>query len=183
MLTILSKNRIIIGIAIIAIAATINSCKSGQEKNLEKTEITDTISDEVVKDTSSVSVTKTIATEKPLTIIIQNLASATAPVYISIYGNRSKFPDPKGQLNEYKFRPNGKELTVQIPNLKFGTYSVASYQDVNSNGKIDKNFIGIPTECYAFSNNYKPTVKAPRFEDCSFAYNKKHNSITIKMIK
>ena len=119
----------------------------------------------------------------PLTVIIKNLASATAPVIIGVYGTKNKFPDPKGQLKEYKFKPKGKNLTAKIADLKFGTYALAIYQDVNSNGKINKNFIGIPTEPYGFSNNYKPKVKAPNFDDCKFGYSAKTNSVTITMIK
>lgn len=126
---------------------------------------------------------KKIVTPKSLTVLIQNLESATAPIYVSVYGVKSKFPSPKGQLKEYKFVPNSKAYTVKIPNLKFGTYAIAMYQDENSNGKIDKNFIGIPTEGFGFSNNYKPKVKAPDFKDCKFVYSEKSNSITVSMIR
>ena len=119
----------------------------------------------------------------PLTLIVNNLRSTTAPVTIGVYGTDNKFPDPKDQLKEYKFTPNGKQLTAKITNLKFGTYALAIYQDVNNNGKIDKTIIGIPTEPYAFSNNYKPTVKAPSFDDCKFEYNAKNNSVTMALLK
>ena len=67
--------------------------------------------------------------------------------------------------------------------MPYGIYALAIYQDENKNGKIDKNFLGIPTEHYAFSNDYKPTIKAPAFKDCKFPYNEKTNSITMRMIK
>ena len=119
----------------------------------------------------------------PLTLIIKNLASPTAPVTVGVYGTKNKFPSPKGQLKEYKFKPHGKTLTAKISDLKFGTYALALYQDINSNGKIDKNFIGVPKEPYAFSNNYKPTIKAPNFDDCKFDYSSKTHSVTMTMIK
>jgi uncharacterized protein (DUF2141 family) len=119
----------------------------------------------------------------PLTLVIENLASATGEVIIGVYGAQNKFPDPKGQLKEYRFKPHGKTLTAKITGLKFGTYALALYQDVNGNGKIDKNLIGIPKEGYAFSNNFKPTIKAPVFNDCSFDYNASANSITMTIIQ
>ena len=119
----------------------------------------------------------------PLTVIIKDLSSATAPVIVGVYGAKNKFPDPKGQLKEYKFVPKGKILTAKITDLKFGTYALAVYQDVNSSGKINKNFIGLPTEPYGFSNNYKPKTKAPGFDDCKFDYSAKTNSVTITMIR
>ena len=138
---------------------------------------------EEVTDTLAAAKPKTIATQKPLTLIIGNLKSISAPVIVSVYGTTSKFPDPHGQLKEYKFKPHGNVLTAKITNLKFGTYAIATYQDENSSGEIDKNFIGMPTEGYAFSKNFKPTVKAPNFDQCRFDYNKTANTLTINMIQ
>lgn len=138
---------------------------------------------EETTDTVPAAKPKTIATQKPLTLIIANLKSTTAPVIVSVYGTTSKFPDPHGQLKEYKFKPHGNVLTAKITNLKFGTYAIATYQDENSSGDIDKNFIGMPTEGYAFSKNFKPTVKAPNFDQCRFDYNTTANTLTINMIQ
>jgi uncharacterized protein (DUF2141 family) len=119
----------------------------------------------------------------PLTMVIRNLASTTAPVIVGLYGTKNKFPDPKDQLKEYHFIPNGKELIAKITDIPFGVYALAIYQDVNSNGKIDKNVLGIPTEPYAFSNNYHPRVKAPGFGNCKFNYDSITNTVTMTMIK
>jgi len=138
---------------------------------------------EVKKDTITIKKEKKVEKTSSLTLTFNNLESVTAPVVVGIYGTKNKFPDPKDQMKEYKFKPRGKKiLTVKIPNLKFGTYALAIYQDVNSSGKIDKNMIGIPTEPYAFSNNYKPKVRAPNFNDCKFTYDTKNNSISMNMI-
>jgi uncharacterized protein (DUF2141 family) len=119
----------------------------------------------------------------PLTLVIKNLESTSAPVVVGLYNPKSKFPDPKGQLKEYHFKPHGNELRATITDQKFGDYAMAIYQDVNSNGKIDKNLVGIPTEPYAFSDNYVPKVKAPSFDNCKFSYNAKNNTVTMTMLK
>ncbi len=119
----------------------------------------------------------------PLTLVITNLATATGPVVVGVYGTKNKFPDPREQLKVYTFTPHDKQLTAQIKDLPVGTYALAIYQDVNSNGKIDKNLIGIPTEPYAFSKNYKPTIKAPSFKDCRFDYMAKNDTVSMKMIR
>jgi uncharacterized protein (DUF2141 family) len=129
------------------------------------------------------SVTITTTTALSLTIIVTNLASATGPVIVGVYGTKNKFPDPKDQLKVYTFTPHDTQLTAQITDLPVGTYALAIYQDVNSNGKIDKNLIGIPTEPYAFSKNYKPTIKAPGFKDCCFDYLAQNDTVTMKMIR
>lgn len=49
--------------------------------------------------------------------------------------------------------------------LPAGEYAVSIYHDLNGNGKMDKNFFGAPSEPYAFSKNYKPTFRAPKFDE------------------
>lgn len=142
-----------------------------------------TIIAEEAEEISTPEKTKVVATREPLTLIISNLASATGPIIVGVYGTDNNFPDPNDQMKQYKFRPKGKELVAKISNLKFGKYALAIYQDENNDGKIDKNFIGIPTEGYAFSNNFKPTIKAPDFDDCSFDYNPKNNTVALKIIR
>lgn len=186
-------------IVIISISIFVSRCKSSTNSDDRSVAIAkDTLEEEssetieMEEDTSIAEVeTESIAKEKatpeiiapPLTLIIKNLESITAPVVVGVYGTMNKFPDPKDQMKVYKFKPHGKELTAKIKNLKYGEYALAIYQDVNSSGKIDKNFIGIPTEGYAFSNNYKPTVKAPNFDDCKFDYSAKSNTVTMTMIQ
>jgi len=46
-------------------------------------------------------------------------------------------------------------MTVEISNLESGEYAIAVIQDLNENGKLDKNFLGIPKEPYGFSGQWK----------------------------
>lgn len=120
---------------------------------------------------------------KSLTLIIDNLESATAPVFVTFYTPNNIFLSETDALKFYKFIPKGKKLTVKINELNYGEYAIATYQDVNSDNEINKSFIGIPKEPYAFSNNYKPVIRAPRFDECKFVYNKNGRTVKINMIK
>jgi len=42
---------------------------------------------------------------------------------------------------------------------------------LNNNGKCDKNMIGYPTEGFGFSQNYKPRLSAPSFDQVKIAIN------------
>lgn len=54
--------------------------------------------------------------------------------------------------------------------LKPGTYAVAAYQDEHNVGKITKNWLGIPTEAYGFSNDAAATLHAPSFQAACFKF-------------
>ncbi len=121
--------------------------------------------------------------KKPLVIVIDNLESATAPVVMGFYSPGNDFLNEHDQYKKFKVSPRKGKLVARVSSLPYGTYAIALYQDVNSNGQLDKNALGIPQEPYAFSNNYKPVIAAPVFSDCSFEYNANMRSITIHLIK
>ncbi|WP_230530359.1 DUF2141 domain-containing protein [Microvirga roseola] len=48
-------------------------------------------------------------------------------------------------------RPGRVEFRVR--NVKPGAYAIAVFHDVNCNRRLDRNFIGLPSEPYGFSND------------------------------
>jgi uncharacterized protein (DUF2141 family) len=51
-----------------------------------------------------------------------------------------------------------------------GTYALAIIHGENSTGKLDTNWLGIPTEGYGFSNDVKGSLGAAANDGASFAY-------------
>ena len=100
-----------------------------------------------------------------------------------MYAPANKFLDENDQLKEYRIKPKNGKFSAKITNQNYGEFGMAIYQDVDGDGKITKNLIGIPKEPYAFSNNYKPTIKAPSFNDCKFTYSAKSNTVNMKLIQ
>lgn len=119
----------------------------------------------------------------PLQLTITNLQTKTGTIYIGVYTAENEFPSERGRLKGYKFKPTALTFTTEITDLPYGEYAFALYQDVNENGKIDKNWLGIPTEPYGFSNNVRPTFKAPSFDECCFTYSQKEHRIEIEFIR
>jgi uncharacterized protein (DUF2141 family) len=173
--------------------------KSDKQDSGAQTTVSDSSSAQATKDTSTTPATmpseksKTdtavapkadtthAVTHKPLTIIIDDLSSPTAQVVMSIYGRQNKFPDKKGQMKEYKFTPTDTKLTIHLDDIPYGEYALASFQDLKNKGSISTNFMGIPTDPIGFSNNFRPKIKAPKFDDCKFTYDEKMNMF--KMLK
>ena len=90
-------------ILIVANVFFISSCRSTGSKETPVAILIDTVP---LVDTIKMAVVPATAVAVPLTLIITNLASATGPVVIGVYGKKNKFPDPKDQLKEYKFTPH-----------------------------------------------------------------------------
>jgi uncharacterized protein (DUF2141 family) len=51
-----------------------------------------------------------------------------------------------------------------------GVYGISAFHDKNNNGKLDTNFIGLPTEDYCASRNARGTFGPPSFDDAKFNY-------------
>ena len=103
-----------------------------------------------------------------VTVVVSSLVSTTAAVKLYFYNTREGFLKSGKWVFSKAVQPGGKrEFTLPV-DLPRGEWAVAITQDLNNNNKIDKNFLGIPTEPYAFSNNVRPTVAAPGFDECKF---------------
>jgi uncharacterized protein (DUF2141 family) len=62
-----------------------------------------------------------------------------------------------------------------------GTYALAVIHDENSNGKLDTNWLGIPTEGYGFSNDAKAALGTPSFDAASFSYDGQTLDMTVSL--
>ena len=101
-------------------------------------------------------------------VVVSALVSTSSPVRLYFYHTRAGFLKHGQWAFSKSVSPEGKRefsLPVDLPK---GEWAVAITQDMNNNDKVDKNFLGIPTEPYAFSNNVRPTVAAPNFDECKF---------------
>jgi uncharacterized protein (DUF2141 family) len=56
---------------------------------------------------------------------------------------------------------------VVFSNLEPGRYAIIVFHDENANGRLDKNFFGVPTEPYGFSNDAQGFLGPPSFDDAS----------------
>lgn len=62
-----------------------------------------------------------------------------------------------------------------------GTYALAVVHDENMDGKLGTNWLGVPTEGYAFSSGAEASMSAPSFEDASFSYDGQNLDMTIEL--
>jgi uncharacterized protein (DUF2141 family) len=73
------------------------------------------------------------------------------------------------------------EVVVVIDSLKYGEYAVRVFHDENRDGKLDTNFLGIPTEDYGYSNDASEWFGPPSWENAKFIFNKPEMTIEINV--
>ena len=105
----------------------------------------------------------------PLQLNISTSTPGRGAVHVAIFSSRQHF-EARQQACYEKISPAAKNgsLRLSVPNLAAGQYAVAAFQDLNNNGKLDVNAMGIPQEPYAFSRNPRAKWKAPSYEEAVF---------------
>ena len=63
--------------------------------------------------------------------------------------------------------------------LPFGEYAIKVYHDEDNDGEINRNFLGIPSEDYGFSNNASASFGPADYDDAKFIFNTSKLSISI----
>ena len=72
-----------------------------------------------------------------------------------VYDAADKFGDLRDPAREFRLPAQGDGEYV-LTDVVAGEIALLVYHDENGNGVLDKNFIGIPRETLAISNNYQP---------------------------
>lgn len=73
------------------------------------------------------------------------------------------------------------ETVVTIKGVPPGTWAVLAYQDENSNGELDRNLIGIPSENYGFSRDARRRFGPPSFEDAAMPIRDDTATATVRL--
>jgi uncharacterized protein (DUF2141 family) len=103
-----------------------------------------------------------------ITLVITNIAEVRGQMRAAIFNRAEGFRDEQFAVVKMEFPVNAERVTHTFTDLPPGSYAIAVYHDANSNGKLDTNFLGIPTERYGFSNNVMGTFGPPSYADASF---------------
>ena len=100
-------------------------------------------------------------------VTVTDIINLEGEISIGLFQGEENYP--KGDVIAGAFIQADKEsITHTFENIPEGVYAIAIYHDENSNVKMDRNFLGIPKEGYAFSNNVFGTFGPPKFDKAKF---------------
>lgn len=106
--------------------------------------------------------------ETELIITIKGITSLNGKLQVAVFRAKDEFPTYGKQFKGKIVEVKSKTMRVTFDDLPPDTYAIAVYHDANGNYRLDKNFVGAPTERYGFSNNARRTFSAPSFEEAAF---------------
>ena len=111
------------------------------------------------------------AAENPnLRVIATNVQSDEGQVIVWVYDNKDDWlSDRYRTFKSVKVAGKrvGGSVTLELL-LPPGEYALSVFQDVDNDTKLKRNFIGLPKEPAALSNNLRPKFGPPRYKDAVF---------------
>jgi uncharacterized protein (DUF2141 family) len=101
--------------------------------------------------------------------------------FACLFNKAEGFPDSsKNAIKCVKVKIENKIAQFSFKDIPKGDYAISVFHDINNNGKLDENFLGIPKESYGASNNNLPKMSKPKFDVAKFTLTP-DKSIIIKL--
>jgi uncharacterized protein (DUF2141 family) len=116
-----------------------------------------------------------------LTIRVENVSPKGGRLRLGLY-NAALYPDDASTpiaSADVQARPGG--TTIVLRGLPPGTYAIETFQDTNSNGRMDTSWLGLPLEPFGFSRDARPHFSKPSFQAVSFPVEAGDNEQTLHL--
>jgi uncharacterized protein (DUF2141 family) len=114
---------------------------------------------------------------------ILDIRNSTGTVACALFESRAGFPTEflNSATNVMVIKIRKAQALCTFEDIPPGTYAIGVIHDENTNGKLDANLFGVPTEGYGFSNNARALLGPPSFSAASFPYDGSALNMTIKL--
>lgn len=105
-----------------------------------------------------------------LRVVATNVKSDQGKLYVWVYDKKDDWLSDRYRTQKsvpVAGNRQGDRVTVELL-LPAGEYALSIFQDVNDDGKLERNFIGLPKEPAGLSNNLRPKFGPPKYKDAAF---------------
>ncbi|UBF28629.1 DUF2141 domain-containing protein [Kovacikia minuta CCNUW1] len=118
-----------------------------------------------------------------LNVEVDGLQNQKGLLCVKLFSGSQGFPDSNEKaIKRQCVKISDMPMTFSFKNLTSGSYAVAVYHDLNGDGKLNRNSLGMPTEGYGFSNNPAPSRSGPpKFGNCVFLLAGPNTRVNIQM--
>lgn len=115
-----------------------------------------------------------------LTVTVSNIRTLSGSLQVGVFQTEAGW-DQSEAVNGGMVTVDEVNETVTIRGLAPGEYGLKMYHDVNGDGEMGTNMVGIPTEPYAFSNNAMGRFGPASWGDAMFTVEAGENSHSIRL--
>ncbi len=116
----------------------------------------------------------TFSFAKTLTVQVGDLRSYQGNLMVYLWSSPDRYLNKHSadyrviyDLEKPGNKPINGKIRIDIHDLKSLPYAVMVYHDENKSYNFERNFIGLPMEGFAFGNNARPNLGAPKFHEAA----------------
>lgn len=117
-------------------------------------------------------------TTQKLVVHITQIKSNVGNIGVAIFNSKESFLGKPFMKATKKAKKGEMTFTFDVP---AGTYSISVMHDENKNGKLDKNFMGIPSEPYGISLEGRNMFGPPSYDEAKFMVKDKDVKLSIEV--
>jgi uncharacterized protein (DUF2141 family) len=104
-----------------------------------------------------------------LTVVIENVEASEGKIMLQVLSGAAEFEADELATVALMQSAQVGEFSFSTSNLPPGDYAVRIFHDRNGNGEMDSNFVGMPSEPWAFSNNATGNFGPPDWQAVQFS--------------
>jgi uncharacterized protein (DUF2141 family) len=133
--------------------------------------------------TSAILMSQSVAASaSQLTVTIAGLKNTKGNLCLSLFSQAEGFPNRADRAAALQCVAAGDLADgVTFEGLSPGNYAIAVFHDANTDGKLNTGIFGIPKEGFGFSQNPSIQMRAPRFNEATFALSSTPAKIQIQL--
>ena len=125
-----------------------------------------------------------LAEAELLTIKVAGIKVFGGKLMLAVCSDSESFADVEGAVLKQEIPLTLEEPFDQIKyqaDLPCGQYAIKVFHDINSNDKLDRNWLGKPVEPWGVTNNVRPFLRAPSFKESLFTFDRTKTTITVEL--
>lgn len=105
-----------------------------------------------------------------LTIKIEGVKEKHGSIMIAVFDNEQNYLNLNEMADGAIVGADSAIVSCSFTNLSTGQLAISVFHDYDDNRELNCNWLGMPQEGYAFSNNYYNALKPASFEDAVFNF-------------
>lgn len=99
---------------------------------------------------------------------VSGIESRQGEIGCALFKDKAGFPTDNATAVQQWLPADPQGVVCRFAEVASGRYAVAVSHDLNGNRQVDRNLFGLPTEAWGVSNNARPALRAPRFDEAAF---------------
>lgn len=118
---------------------------------------------------------------RTLAIHVAGLKDQSSTLHVAVFDSAEGFPDPGHSRTTIRIPVATGMVVFSLLVPDMSTHGIAVFQDLNGDGKLTKNVLGLPMEPYGFSNNARSKFGPPSFREAAFVVKEEASSMEIRV--